>query len=134
MAQPADATITVDSLYHKTGFLRENLDRGSSHRIVVSKAGYITQLIQTGNSVSGWFFGNFYTFSLYGMIPDIISGGAYTINPNPIIVQLTPGTGPPVTEVHNLDGYPEAIIPTAILVGLLVWFIVALSGATQSAP
>lgn len=134
MAQPSDATITVDSLYHNTGFFRGKLDRGSSHQIVISKEGYITTRIQTGNSVSGWFFGNFYTFSLYGMIPDLITGGAYTISPNPILVQLTPGTGPPITEVHNLDGYLEAGIPTAILAGLVLWFVVEMSTATQPFP
>ncbi|HET6400890.1 MAG TPA: hypothetical protein VFH95_05760 [Candidatus Kapabacteria bacterium] len=127
MAQPGDATITVDSIYHNTGFFRGELDRKSSHQIVISKEGYITTRIQTGNSVSGWFFGNFYTFSLYGMIPDLITGGAYTISPNPILVQLTPGTGPPITEVHNLDGYLEAGIPTAIVVAIEIWLIVAIA-------
>src|SRR5580704_3658346 len=69
VTQPPDAAITVDGMFHATGFFREELDRKSSHRIVVSKEGYITTVLQTGNSVSGWFFGNFYTFSLYGMIP-----------------------------------------------------------------
>lgn len=134
MARPGDATITVDNLYHDTGFFRGELDRKSSHQIVISKEGYITTRIQTGNSASGWFFGNFYTFSLYGMIPDLITGGAYTISPNPIIVQLTPGSGPPITEVHNLDGYLEAGIPTAILTAFLVWIIVEVSKGTQPFP
>ena len=134
MTQPADATITVDGIYHQTGFFREDLDRRSSHRIVVSKQGYITTLIQTGNSVSGWFFGNLFIFSLYGMIPDLFTGGAYTISPNPILVQLTPGSGPPITEVQNMDGYLEAGIPTAILTAFLVWIIVEASRSAQSFP
>jgi hypothetical protein len=102
--------------------------------MVISKEGYITTRIQTGNSVSGWFWGNLWTFSLYGMIPDLITGGAYTISPNPILVQLTPGSGPPIVETHYLDGYAEAIIPTALLAGFVIWIIVESLRATQPFP
>jgi len=118
MAAPSDATITVDGLYHSTGFLRANLDRGSSHLIEISKAGYITTRIQTGNSVSGWYFANMLIFPIIGQALDIITGGAFTIDPNSYFVQLIPGSGPPIEETHNMNGYAEAIIPTVLYFAL----------------
>ena len=124
-AAPSSATILVDSQYRLTGFFSARLARSTSHVIEVSKAGYRSVRIRTGNSVSPWYFGNFFSFSLLGMIPDLITGGAYSIDPNPIVVQLTPGAGTPIEEIHPLYGFAQAIVPTVVVYGVAAWLIVA---------
>ncbi len=128
IARPADARITIDSIFHADGFFRSKLKRGSTHIIEVSKEGYRTSRIQTGNNVSAWFFANLWApWSILGMPVDILTGSAFTIKPNPIIVELSPGSGPPIIEKNYLDGYAQAIAPVAILIGLEVWFIYSLT-------
>ena len=127
MVKPADATITVDSIYHAVGFFRSNMSRGSTHIIEVSKEGYRTARIQTGNNMSAWYIGNLYSWSILGMPVDIASGGAFTIKPNPIFVELTKGTGSAVEEKSYLDGYAQAILPIALLIALEVWLITSFS-------
>ncbi len=134
IAEPIDATVSVDGVSQNPGYFRGNLKRGSSHLIEISKAGYVTQLLHTGNIVTGWYAANLLIFPILGNVIEIITGGGFDIDPNPYFVRLTPGSGLPATETHSLDGYPEAIIPTAVLTALFVWLIIEASGSTQSFP
>lgn len=128
MTKPADARITVDSIYHAEGFFRVSLARSSSHTIQVSRDGFRTALIQTGNTASGWYFANLICpiWGFLGMPPDILTGGAFSINPNPIVVELSPGSGPPINRKTYLDGYVQTLLPLAIVVGLYVWLVASI--------
>jgi hypothetical protein len=65
--------------------------------------------------------GNLLGPTVFGMVPDLIGGGAFTINPNTLLVQLTPGSGPPVEETYDMRGLTEAIVLSVILTAFFGW-------------
>jgi hypothetical protein len=127
MASPSDATITIDSVYRGEGLFKVNVDRGKVHTIEVSKDGYRTARIETGVDVAGWYWGNFLSWGIIGMITDLISRAAFGIDPDPVLVVLSPGTGKPDVRVHDTNGYIQAALPVILITAFYVWLIIEAS-------
>jgi hypothetical protein len=130
MAQPTDAEITVDGRKIGKGPAECNLERGSVHYIDVKKDGYRPAHILTGIGVADWYWANIVLFFEYSWI-DLITDAAYSVEPNPIFVTLSPGSGPPTVQAYDTSGswiapLPIEVIGAAILV-FGVWLFVAIA-------
>lgn len=128
LANPPDAEITVDGKTVGKGAVICNLERNSEHFIDVKKDGYRPAHIQTGIGVSPWYWINIVTFFEYGWI-DLLTGDAYSINPNPILVDLSPGSGAPNVKIYDTSGRTLAPLPYEIILGAFIVFTVWLVAA-----
>ena len=131
MAKPSGAEITIDGLERGTDSVRCELKRGSEHYIYVAKEGYKSMRIRTGIGVEPWFWGNVTTALLFSGF-DVTSGAAYTVLPNPILVDLSQGTDEPTDITYDKNGRWIERLPLAVLgVGLAVFFIWFVVGTTR---
>jgi len=125
MASPSDATISIDGKHVGSGLVTLQVSRSTRHLVEVTKEGYRTVQVKTGNALAGWFWGNLISFSVIGMLVDIISGAAYNIDPSPVLVKLDTGSGPPIVKTHDTSGYIYAGVIFLALVAYYVWFTAA---------
>ncbi len=65
------------------------LQRGKDHIVEIKKSGYDTYRITTGQSITGWFWGNLLCGGLVGMVIDLATGNAYDVEPSVINAQLS---------------------------------------------
>src|SRR5436190_22892161 len=118
-ATPSSAKVYIDGELAGTGFAQAQLKRGKSHVIEVKHQGYRTAKVTTDNSITGWFWGNLICGGIPGGAVDLITGSAYDVDPNRIVVTLDQGEGLlqiPTHEnftsidVHTADGSNVAMI------------------------
>ena len=111
-ATPADAKIYVNGELTGTGATTIKLARGKSHVVEVKHDGYRTSRITTDKSLTGWFWGNLICGGIPGGAVDLITGAAYDIDPNNIVVTLEQGTGSIEIPGGNNFGLIEVNSPT----------------------
>jgi hypothetical protein len=120
LATPSDASISVDGARLGSGTLTYSVSRRNRHLIEVAKDGYRTVKIKTGNSTEGWFWGNIISWGVAGMVVDMLTGSAYKTEPENIVVKLTEGSGAPIVQSHDTDGFIIVGIVTLVLTALYV--------------
>jgi hypothetical protein len=127
MAFPSGAEITVDGRKRGNDSVECELARGTEHYIDVREDGYRSAHIRTGAGVADWYWGNVVMAFLYSWI-DLRSGAAYTVRPNPILVELSPGSGEPMVKTYSESGHWIAALPLEVIGAALavffVWFLV----------
>jgi hypothetical protein len=90
---PSDADIYVDGEKVGAGHVELRLKRGKDHVVEVKKAGYNTAKISTDKTLTGWFWGNLLCGGVVGFAVDLITGSAFDVDPDKIVVSLDKGTG-----------------------------------------
>jgi len=122
---PSDAEIMVDGMVIGKGYVKSQLARGSVHTVDVTMNGYQSAHIETGIGVEGWYWANAVLFFGYAWI-DLITNAAYSIDPDSIIINLSPDE--PIFRTYDTNRrwiarLPVYVILTAIAV-LSVWFFI----------
>jgi hypothetical protein len=92
-SDPSDAIIKVDGNQMGKTPATIKLQRGKSHFFEISKSGYETYKMTTGNSITGWFWGNLLCGGIIGIVIDLATGNAFDVDPDNINVTLAKGTG-----------------------------------------
>jgi hypothetical protein len=131
ITSPNDAEITVDGRKIGKGSAECNLERGSVHYIDVKKDGYHPVHILTGIGVADWYWANIVLFFEYSWI-DLITDAAYSVEPNPIVVTLSPGSGEPTFKAYDTSGSWIAPLPLEVIGAALLAFTVWLAFAIAS--
>lgn len=129
IASPPDAEISIDGEQTGASVLQMKLKRGVPHVIEVTKAGYRSVRVRTGNNIAPDYWGNFILVGAIGMSVDLLSGAAVGIEPNPIQIALVPGFGGPDERIDHSNGYASAGIVCAVLTIVEVAGVIALSHA-----
>jgi hypothetical protein len=111
---PSDAIITV---YGKGGDViltdktpakiklkkKASYFKGADYRLVIQKAGYRDFELELKHNINGWYFGNFGFGGLIGfLVVDPLTGGMWTIRPDKVDAQLTPGQSSGITSSEDL--------------------------------
>jgi len=126
-ANPPGAQIAVDGRKIGPDSVKCKMERGSVHYVDVTMDGFRPAHIRTGIGVNPWYWTNVVYYFGYGWI-DLISGAAYDVEPNPLLVDLSPGSGEPTVKVYDTSGRWIAPLPLevigAALVVFFVWFTV----------
>jgi hypothetical protein len=126
-ATPPGAEIAVDGKKIGPDSVRCKMERGSVHCVDVTMDGFRPAHIRTGIGVNPWYWTNVALFFEYSWI-DLITDAAYSVEPNPILIALSPGSGEPTVKVYDSSGRWIAPIPFevigAALVVFFVWFTV----------
>jgi hypothetical protein len=88
------------------------LFRNNSYLIVAKAPGYRTAVVAVFKKPSGGgalgVAGNVIVGGLVGITVDAISGGANELKPNPVIMTLVPGSGPPLLTASSPKSNPTA--------------------------
>jgi len=87
-SHPPGAVVSVDGEQYGRTPLRVNLKRNKSHSVSASLEGYRTEHARIKPSLSGWVFGNVLLGGLIGFGVDLISGGAFKLNPEQVNIPL----------------------------------------------
>lgn len=92
-ATPAAATIVVKAQTGQVMYQGEvptevKLPKKNTYTVEVALAGYKSQTIYIGQSVTGWFWGNLCLGGVVGMVIDWATGSMWDLNPNQIDVKL----------------------------------------------
>jgi PEGA domain len=126
-ANPPGAQIAVDGKKIGPDSVKCKMERGSVHYVDVTMDGFRPAHIRTGIGVNPWYWTNVALFFEYSWI-DLITDAAYSVEPNPIIIALSPGSGEPTVKVYDTSGRWIAPLPLevigAALVVFFVWFTV----------
>jgi hypothetical protein len=88
-SNPTGAQVTVDGqIYYTTPCLIE-LERNKAHIVTFTLDGYQTEHIKLESGLSTWFYvGIIPGLVLIGPVYDLISGGAYTLEPELVFATL----------------------------------------------
>jgi hypothetical protein len=129
-ATPPGAEITVDGQKIGSDSVKCKMERGSVHYVDVTMDGFRPAHIRTGIGVNPWYWTNIVYYFGYGWI-DLISGAAYNVEPNPLLVDLSPGSGEPMVKEYDTSGSWVASLPYYVIgaafVVFTIWLAVILS-------
>ncbi len=136
-ATPPGAEIAVDGRKIGPDSVKCKMERGSVHYVDVTMDGFRPAHIRTGIGVNPWYWGNLITVTWLGLSVDLISNAAYNVNPNSLLVDLSPGSGEPTFKTYDTNGSWIAPLPLEIIGGaslalfvILVVVIIADGGAS----
>ena len=125
-ATPPGAEIAVDGRKIGSDSVDCEIKRGSVHYVDVTMDGFRPVHIRTGIGVNEWYWTNIVYFFGYGWV-DLISDAAYSVEPNPLLVDLSPGSGEPRVKEYDTSGSWIAPLPLEIIGAALLVFTVWLT-------
>lgn len=68
--------------------------RRKHYKLELSLEGYHKQIVDPGTKGNGWVAGNILLGGIPGIIIDMLGGGTYVIDSDPVYVKLSPNTAP----------------------------------------
>ena len=86
-SDPQGASIQLDGMHVGMTPRLLKVRRSGGHTLMIWKEGYVAQIVETGGSLNGWFFGNILVGLLPGVI-DMINGAWMWTSPESIMVRL----------------------------------------------
>ena len=86
---PPGATISIGQT-HETSVspAQLTLKRKNEYELKIEKPGYRTEYVQVDRNLSGWFWANFVSWGLIGIIVDLTNGAGYKLEPKEVNVEL----------------------------------------------
>ncbi len=95
---PTGATATIDGVMKIQTPGEIKLKRGKDHIVVIEKEGYETAQVLIDREFSGWVIGNIVLGGLIGLAVDFGTGSAWNLDPDSVVVTLTPVKSEPRSE------------------------------------
>jgi hypothetical protein len=87
---PQGATLRFDDGMMYTTPSQVKLERKKDYVVTISKEGYQTQTVPLNSVLSGWLAGNLLFGGIIGGGVDLISGAAWTLTPEQVVMTLAP--------------------------------------------
>ena len=110
-ANPLEAEIYIDGELAGSGTASVKLQRGKDHVIEAKMDGYRTAKLTTDKSLTGWFWGNCILGGAIGMVIDLITGSAYDVDPEHVVMNLERNKACIEKRANELLGEVKVISP-----------------------